>query len=186
MSSLLAFDRLVFNALNGLHAPWLEPIVIAASYLGVGGAIWFATALLLFFSPSRRPAAWRLILGILLAQITVDLVLKPIIGRDRPFVGHDEIRVLLMPGATPSFPSGHATQAIVGAAAASLAVPSLRIAWWSLAAVIAVSRIFVGAHFPLDVLAGILLGAFLARLVLKDVKPDNAPFAPGPVPGTAS
>lgn len=183
MTSLAALDRLVFTWINGLHTPWLDPIMLAASYLGVAGGVWLATALVLFFSPARRPAAWRLVIGILLSQLAVNAVLKPIVGRDRPFVGHDDVRVLLRPGDTSSFPSGHTAEAIVGAAAATQAVPALRVAWWVLAAVIAVSRIYVGAHFPLDVLGGLVIGACCAWLVLRDVKPYRAPFAPGPVRG---
>jgi undecaprenyl-diphosphatase len=181
MQSLASLDRLLFTWLNGLHAPWLDPIMVAASYLGIGGAVWLTIAAVLFFFPARRPAAWRLVMAIALAQLTVDGVLKPIAGRDRPFVGHEDVRVIFPKRQTFSFPSGHATQAMVGAAAASQAVPGAQVAWWVLAGVIAISRIYVGVHFPIDVLSGIILGLLCARLVLGGVKPHGAPFAPGPI-----
>jgi membrane-associated phospholipid phosphatase/predicted MFS family arabinose efflux permease len=69
-------------------------------------------------------------------------------------------------GGYPSFPSGHVavTTAIVAAAAAL--VPPLRVVLWAYAAVIAVTRVTYGAHFPSDVLAGLVLGYAAVRVVL--------------------
>jgi undecaprenyl-diphosphatase len=185
VSSIAALDRAVFDWFATLHTPWLDVLMLAASYIGVGGAVWLAIAGVLFVaSPARRQGAWRLMLAVGLASLLVDGVLKPAIGRDRPYVGHDTVRVIYMKTGTSSFPSGHAALSMAGAAAAVQVLPAARIAWWALAAIIAVSRVYVGVHFPIDIVAGAILGLLCARLVLKDVKRQDAPFAIGPVQGT--
>ena len=73
---------------------------------------------------------------------------------------------LLEAPSTFSFPSGHATVAFACATVLALAVPRLR--WWlyALAALIAFSRVYVGVHYPGDVLVGALLGVAIARALL--------------------
>jgi undecaprenyl-diphosphatase len=63
---------------------------------------------------------------------------------------------------THSFPSGHATVAFACATVLALAVPRLRVPLFVLAALIAFSRVYVGVHYPFDVLAGAVLGVGLA------------------------
>ena len=63
---------------------------------------------------------------------------------------------------THSFPSGHATVAFACATVLALAVPRLRVPFFVLAALIAFSRVYVGVHYPFDVLAGAVLGVGLA------------------------
>jgi len=64
--------------------------------------------------------------------------------------------------ATYSFPSGHATVSFACAAVLALAVPRLRVPLYALAALIAFSRVYVGVHYPFDVLGGALLGVGIA------------------------
>ena len=66
---------------------------------------------------------------------------------------------------TYSFPSGHVANSASGALALSRAWPPFAPMFWTLAALVCVSRILVGAHYPLDVLAGALLGLAWAGVV---------------------
>lgn len=184
MASLLALDRALFDWLATWHAPWLDVVMVVASYLGIAGGVWLAVAGVAFFSPSRRPGAWRLLLAVGLASLMVDGIIKPLVGRDRPYVGHDGVRVIYIKTGTPSFPSGHAALSMAGAAAASQIFPAGRIAWWILAAAIAISRVYVGVHFPIDILAGTIVGLLCAWVAMRDVKPHAARFEITPIPGT--
>ncbi len=64
-----------------------------------------------------------------------------------------------------SFPSGHATTSFACATVLAFALPRLRLPLLALAAAVAWSRVYVGVHYPLDVLAGAVLGAALGALV---------------------
>lgn len=157
--------------------------MLAASHVGMGGSVWLVVAGILFVFPSRRAGAWRLILTIGLAALVVDGIMKPLIWRDRPYVVLAHARVIDAQPTTSSLPSGHAALAVAGAVAASHVLPAARVAWWTLALVTVVSRIYVGVHFPSDALAGALVGLLCAGLVLRDVKAQHAAWAVGPRSG---
>jgi undecaprenyl-diphosphatase len=99
---------------------------------------------------------------ILIAE-SVSGALKAQIGRDRPPVVDPDPEPLVRLPDTHSFPSGHATVAFACATVLALAVPRLAVPLYVLAGLIAFSRVYVGVHYPLDVLAGAVLGYALAR-----------------------
>ncbi|MCC7202194.1 MAG: phosphatase PAP2 family protein [Nitrospirae bacterium] len=96
-------------------------------------------------------------------------IIKHIIGRPRPGV-MKEFGFTLGPSIIPgydSFPSGHATSAFAFAYALSKFFPWMRYLLYSYAILVCVSRIYVGAHFPSDVFAGILLGTWTGHAVVN-------------------
>lgn len=183
MSVFTSLDRAIFTWINTSHAPWLDTVMLAASHVGRGGVVWLVVAGLCFLFPARRAGAWRWVLTLALTALVVDGVTKPLVWRDRPYLVLADVRVIDAKPPSSSFPSGHAALAVAGAVAASHVLPEARLVWWMLAATIAISRMYVGVHFPLDVLAGALVGLLCARLVLGDVRRQHATVAIGPVPG---
>jgi undecaprenyl-diphosphatase len=176
-------DTALFSAVNAAHAPWADPIMLGATRIGVGAAVWFALALTAMAWRRHRAAAARtcLLLGVVLA--VNDLVVKPLVDRARPFrVQAVAARVIQQPPPnTPSFPSGHTATSIAGALALARVWPSARWLLGGLAALIAVSRVYVGVHYPSDILAGAVLGVALAWLVLAGRHPSTW-SRPGPPP----
>src|SRR4051794_21993751 len=72
------------------HAPWADFLMAGLSLAGRGGLVWLvigATAAIR--RPYLRPLLWQVVLAILLAHVTVDLVLKPSMARARPFEAID-------------------------------------------------------------------------------------------------
>ena len=66
-----------------------------------------------------------------------------------------------------TFPSGHAANAFAGAMVLSRLVPGVQVAWWALASAIAFSRVYLGVHHPLDVLAGAVIGAICGVVAFR-------------------
>ncbi len=103
----------------------------------------------------------------------LNAVMKEIVDRSRPprEIGLDA--VVGVP-ASPSFPSGHAMTAFAVAAAIALLAPRLRWAALGLAGVIAASRVYLGVHFWLDVLAGAAFGIAIGALMAIAVRRSAA------------
>jgi undecaprenyl-diphosphatase len=145
-------DQALFHVVNDLpHTAFLNDIARFFSGIGSWGAIWFFIAVILFFREEKKdhwfflPSILATGMGILLSEI----LLKNIIMRPRP------------PGAyllDYSFPSTHAT--IAWAMAYVLWREDKKLRPWLiiLATLISLSRIYLGVHYPSDVIAGSLIG----------------------------
>jgi undecaprenyl-diphosphatase len=135
------------------------------SVVGRGGMIWLAIATGVAVARRRVQLFTLALLAILLASTVTDQMIKPAVDRTRPF----DVLPGNVIGGRPhdgSFPSGHSANAFAGAAVLSRIVPSAAAAWWTLAAAIAFSRVYLGVHFPLDVVAGAAVGIVSAYLAI--------------------
>jgi undecaprenyl-diphosphatase len=180
LTSLLQLDAQLREILVSYHSPWLDAVMWTLSAVGVFGAIWLCLAsVMAVWMPRLRGAAWQVLLAVVLSQGLVDGVLKPWIARERPFVGVADARVVGYRSTTKSFPSGHATTSF---AAATVFAFAIRRRWpfLLLAAGIALSRIYNGVHFPLDITAGSVLGVALGLVVTGGRAWYNGGFAPAP------
>jgi undecaprenyl-diphosphatase len=151
-------DAGLFSLINGSPSRPLDEAMLLASALGKAGFVWLTVAVIAAVFPARRMAAWRVVLAVGLAYLLVDGMIKPVIDRDRPYEVRADARLIDQRPTSGSFPSGHTAAAFAGALAASRVFPAAQLAWWTLAAAVGVSRIYVGAHWPSDVVAGAVLG----------------------------
>ncbi len=152
----------VFSALNGLPDA-LGVVLVPAMQAGSLAAVFAAGVLALV---ARRPQlAGRLVLAGGSAWILAKLV-KRVVERGRPaeYFADVVIRGAVQMG--QGFPSGHAA---VIAALATVASPYLsrggRIIMWTLVGLVALARVYVGAHLPLDVVAGVAVGSGLGCVI---------------------
>ncbi len=109
--------------------------------------------------------------SVVISSAIVSNILKYTINRPRPFITHPIIEKISA-GGSPSFPSGHTTDAFAIATAISIAYPKwyIIIPAYAWAFTVAYSRMFLGVHYLSDVIAGILFGvgiAFLCKALLK-------------------
>jgi undecaprenyl-diphosphatase len=182
--TLQSVDLALLAWLRPWHSPELDIIMRWISASGGAGAVWVMLGTAGLLLPRYRAAAWRVFLTVMLAYILVDSVVKPALARSRP-----SPQAMSPPRDLPplprsfSFPSGHATSTFGAAVAVSRMWPQTRVLWWTLAVLVGYSRIYLGHHYPLDVLGGALLGIAVAFWVLGGRHPATyASTLPRPVP----
>ena len=170
---------------TSLRAPWLDPVMVTITRLGLGGAVFVALGIVAAWTLRGRTvmALWRLVLAVALAQVVATSVLKPLLPRHRPVAAHATIVAVGGPASQDSsMPSGHSATAVAGAIALSLLWRRGRGLAWTLAALIMLSRLYMGVHYPSDVLVGGLVGwacAYVATVNVPAWSPvDEALEAP--------
>jgi len=182
------FDNDVSAAIQSLRNPVLTGFMRFATYLAswqvvIGGL----TAVLIFQFSADRRAIWS---GMLLVAVIGDeaivWTMKDLLRRVRP-----DQALSLMPASDPSFPSGHSFIAVVFYGALTwFAILRLRLAWLKVSAGsvcvllvlgVGMSRVYLGAHWPTDVLGSYLLGTawlIIVATIFQRLAPDEVPRRP--------
>ena len=157
----LPWDKPIFDAIIDARTPWLADVARRVSFFGSTRVIFPVAAIAALLAWRRCPRLAVAIVVIVAARPLTEWGLKELIDRDRP------IGARLVRGTGPSFPSGHplATAASWGLfpLVAALYIKR-RVVWWSiaitvwtLAVLVAASRVVLGVHWPSDVVASLLL-----------------------------
>jgi undecaprenyl-diphosphatase len=182
LKPLDAFDANLFLRINHLpHTTGLNRFFYFFTFVFTGGAAWFA--LMGGITIFKRRVGWRMIreaaLPLALATLAVEYPIKSYFRRRRPFIDIIQAIVIGKKPGTWSFPSGHSATAFAGAWLFTRYFPRLAALWYSIAGLTAFSRIYLGDHYPGDVVSGSLLGTLFAML-LKRVPwpwlPKQEPF----------
>jgi undecaprenyl-diphosphatase len=167
-------DARILAGLAAWRTPYLDMVMEVITRLGYGGVdigILVAMGLFGWWRGDRGLRARGLVGGAAVAGAgLVDQVLKNLVCRARPnALGagtfFSDFPCFPAPYANASFPSGHATTAFAAAVLLALWYPRWSPAWIGLAALVSLSRVLLGSHFPSDVLAGALLGSGMALIV---------------------
>lgn len=141
-------------------------LLVGVSFLS-DGVLWVALVLLLPWlgGASGTACALRMVLlgGL---NLFLYVILKRHFARPRPFVTCEGVRQVARSLDEYSFPSGHTLHAVSFAILLGAYYPALAWVAWPFAALVALSRVVLGLHYPSDVLVGGLIGAATARLVL--------------------
>ncbi|MEJ7652684.1 MAG: phosphatase PAP2 family protein [Chloroflexia bacterium] len=169
MTPVQAVDASVYIAITRL--PHLKPItrfMSGVSTVSMHGAGWTVAAVALALVDRRRGrrAAIEMIPALLVTNTLVERVVKRYIRRRRPFITMVKAMVVGRKPGSWSFPSGHSACSFACASALSGRYRSRRKTFYGLAALVGFSRVYLGHHYPTDVISGATLGEALSRVVV--------------------
>lgn len=171
------FDRLISRAepFDDMVDRWFDPlrgnpladeVFYRASEWADYSKLWHVINIAMAATrPDRRRDAVRLAVALGIESALVNGGIKRALPRERPPM-LDREREVRRPKTT-SFPSGHASSAVMAAVLLGDSAPRLRPLWWGMAAVVASSRIHNRMHHASDVVAGGLIGLVLGRIMLR-------------------
>ena len=171
INQLIAIDSALFVVLNTrLTHPVLDSVMPFVTHqenwYPVLVGLWLA--LIIWGGRRGRMAAVALIIAIALTDQIACSVIKPLVGRVRPCnaLTPAECRLLVGRSSAMSFPSAHAANSFAMATVVSWKLRRFAPLLYFFAVLVAYSRVYVGVHYPIDVLAGAVLGALLGRLAI--------------------
>jgi undecaprenyl-diphosphatase len=164
-------DLAALHWLRSVQSPLLTTLMTGLSDVARGAAVWFVLVLVVPIArPRRWPAAVQALLALALTIFVVDVIAKPAFNRPRPYDMHPDTGALVDKPSTSSLPSGHAANAVAGAYVLSRLAPEARAIFWPLALLIAFSRIYLGVHYPGDIVVGAIIGWGVAAFVVGHTK----------------
>jgi undecaprenyl-diphosphatase len=173
LNSLIEFDHWLFERINldwtNGFFDWLMPNI--TDLHKQPAFIMAMVPLLLFWVWKKRElaAAWILVLvlSVGLSDMISYRVIKAQVERARPIEAGMKVELRTSHHSGTSFPSNHSSNMFAAATVLSAAFPVAWPAFFTFAILVAYSRVYVGVHFPIDVIAGALLGMSVAWTVRK-------------------
>jgi undecaprenyl-diphosphatase len=170
INQLVAIDTALFVLLNTkLTHPVLDSVMPFVTHQENWYPVLIGLWLALIVGRRGRMAAVALIIAIALTDQISCSVIKPLVGRVRPCNALTPAQCHLLVGRSSamSFPSAHAANSFAMAMVASWRLRRFAPLFYFVAVVVAYSRVYVGVHYPLDALAGAVLGALLGQLSIR-------------------
>lgn len=151
---------------TNLRGP-LNPVVKFWTNLGEAGILWIVISIIFLCCKKTRRAGIIALIAMGTCYLFNDCLIKNLICRPRPFVTVEGLTTIIAPPASWSFPSGHACSSL---AAANVWWRTLDRTWLKLllllfAILMALSRLYVGVHYPSDVIVGAFVGTMGGQLI---------------------
>ena len=156
-----AVDLAIYKRMRTLaHTPETVSLVRRYSHLGEHGAVWMAGGVAAAIVDRKRRRRWLRATAAVGAAYATSTSIKLAVGRQRPAV--EDLPHLMATPTGLSFPSSHTTASFAAARAFGTLVPGapLQVA----AAAMGLSRLYLGVHYPSDVVAGCALGTLIGSL----------------------
>lgn len=151
---------------ENIRNDFLTPIVWFITSLGNGGMIWIAIAIILLCFKKTRKVGVLVSCSLIGTLVINNILIKNLVARIRPYEVIDGLTILIEKPGEYSFPSGHTCSSFAAAVTIFLAAPKkYGIPALILAFLIGLSRLYVGVHYPTDVLGGMISGTLIAVCV---------------------
>ena len=174
----------LFLVINHAHTALLDQCMLFITWLGHPQLFPIYIVFLLLLSWYKPDITFRrnitvFAVSYFLVSVIIIPLIKSTLNMPRPYfiLGEQLVNIVGCPDTIQSFPSGHAAFAVLTAASLALDMPRiLKITLVLLAVLVCVSRVYVGAHFPADVLGGALLSlltVFAVRLMICNFHPPS-------------
>ena len=166
----------ILNYIQTLRTPIGDVLMPFISSLGNGGFVWIVLDIALIIIPKTRKAGIVVAFAIILDVLLCNGLLKPLVASIRPCNVVKNVNMLIPIPKDFSFPSGHTTASFAVALVMLRMLPKkFGIPAVVLAALVAFSRLYLGVHYPTDVLAGFviaLVGSTLSVWIVR-TKPED-------------
>jgi len=152
---------------DSLQCNFLDSLMPIVTAFGNYGIVWILLAAVLLLFKRTRKIGMSVGIALTLGLIVGNLTLKPLTARIRPYDFDPSIRLLISPEHDFSFPSGHTLASFEGAAVICIYNRKFGCAALIFAGLIAFSRLYLMVHYPIDVIAGAVLGSIFALIAVK-------------------
>lgn len=166
MNAITRFDFSILDYIqNHIRCGFLDAVMPRVTFLGDGGLIWIALALIFLILKKHRKKGVMMAAALICGMIICNILLKNIIGRQRPCWINENINMLVDIPRDYSFPSGHTLASFESSAVLLFCSRKAGAAALVLSVLIAFSRLYLYVHFPTDVLAGAVIGTIIGIAV---------------------
>lgn len=154
---------------------WLQEVIpfkaffAFITHFGDAGIFWIVIGLILVATKKNRKEGFQLLMAIALMALVVNVTIKPMVGRIRPFDVYP-IDLLVKAPHDYSFPSGHTAVSFAAAYVLGESYPKFKLPVYLLASLIAFSRLVLFVHYPTDVLGGLVIGVMCGYISVHCLK----------------
>ncbi len=163
-SNLLDFEFMILNLFSKIRCGFADSVMIFSSSLANKGFIWILLAITLFVFKKTRRIGICVSVALIIEFLLVNVTIKPIVARPRPYEVNTAIKLIIPPLNDFSFPSGHTAASFSASCAVYMHNKRWGIPCIVLAILISVSRLYLGVHFPSDVIFGMVFGIISAYI----------------------
>lgn len=154
-----------------IRNPILTPFFKVITTLGNGGAVWILLMLIMLILPKTRKVGYMMTVALIGTLLINNVLLKNLVARTRPYEVIEGLTYLVSKPIESSFPSGHAGSSFSAAWVMFRRLPKrYGVPALILAILIALSRLYVGVHYPSDVLFGVIDGIVISMAAEKIVE----------------
>lgn len=165
MDAILQLDQNILLFIQEyIRHDWMDWFWKGVTHLGDFGIFWILLTIVLLIPKKTRKAGLASALALIIGTLITNVAIKNVVARVRPYEVIQELELMIEKQKDFSFPSGHTCESFASAFAIykckEVFPKKWRIAAMVLATLIALSRLYVGVHYPTDVLGGLIVGLF--------------------------
>ena len=165
MDTILQLDQNILLFIQEyIRHDWMDWFWKGITHLGDFGIFWILLTIVLLIPKKTRKAGGASALALIIGTLITNVAIKNMVARIRPYEVIQELELMIEKQKDFSFPSGHTWASFASAFAIykckEVFPKKWRIAAMVLATLIALSRLYVGVHYPTDVLGGLIVGLF--------------------------